>query len=71
MCCAGRRCAARARRMFEEINRATPEAATCEDSLLADLGPYYEALGELLQRGFTAEERKEEDVFRRGVFRRR
>lgn len=49
---------ARARRMFGEMARKTPEAATCEDILLADLDPYYAALGAVLRSGFTAEERK-------------
>lgn len=50
--------AARARRLFGEIARKTPEAATCEDILLADLDPYYAALGAVLGSGFSAEERK-------------
>jgi hypothetical protein len=48
---------ARARELFGEIARPTPSPASCEDSLLPDVSPYYEALAAVVEGGFTTKER--------------
>jgi hypothetical protein len=46
-----------ARRLFAEIEHLQLPAATCEQSLLADVSPYYIALAGIVQSAFTAKER--------------
>jgi hypothetical protein len=48
---------ARARELFGEIARSALAPASCEDSLLPDVSPYYEALAAVVEGAFTPKER--------------
>ncbi len=47
----------RARELFEQINRPAISRATCEDSLLPDVSPYYDALAAVTRGAFSEKER--------------
>lgn len=46
----------RARELFSQIVRPALAPATCEDSLLPDMTPLYDALGAVIRNGFTTKE---------------
>ncbi|MFS8086642.1 MAG: hypothetical protein ACMG6H_13500 [Acidobacteriota bacterium] len=48
----------RAREMFEEISLPPIEPLTCKDTLVPDLGPYYQAMKSVSEECFTDKEKK-------------
>ena len=47
----------RARELFDQVNRPAISRAACEDSLLPDVTPYYDALSAVTKGGFSEKER--------------
>jgi hypothetical protein len=51
---------AKARALFDEIERPKLDPRPCTDPLVADAGPYYEAAAAIAQSGFTEREKQSE-----------
>jgi hypothetical protein len=52
---------AKARELFQEIVRPALPQLTCDDPLFYDVSDFYQALGAVVESGFTAQERKKEE----------
>ncbi len=48
---------ARGRELFNQMRRDWPAQSSCDQSLLPDVSPYYDALALVIARGFSAKER--------------